>query len=129
MASGVGGQRSASSGWVARCHSDEPMALQVVSTPAMRTRAATPSTTLVLDGLPVDSAVQQVAQQVVARLGLAALHLVDEEVDQGRWSPRRRRSGSSANSSTSRTQPVKVSDSEAGTPEDAAMTRTGICWA
>ena len=43
--------------------------------------------------------------------------------------PRIRSSGSSANSRTSRTQPVKVSDSELGTPRMAAITRTGICWA
>ena len=39
-----------------------------------------------------------------------------------------RRSGSSANSRTSRTQPVKVSDRSSGTPRIFAMTRTGICW-
>ena len=40
-----------------------------------------------------------------------------------------RRSSSSANSSTSRTHPVKVSASSPGTPRMRAMTRTGICWA
>ena len=37
--------------------------------------------------------------------------------------------GSSANSSTSRTQPVKVSAMSEGTPRMRAMTRTGICCA
>ena len=38
------------------------------------------------------------------------------------------RTSSWANSSTSRTQPVNVSDISAGTPSMSAITRTGICW-
>ena len=42
MISGSSTRRLASSGWVARCHSDEPMADHVVSTPAIRVSAAMP---------------------------------------------------------------------------------------
>ena len=45
MRDGSATSRLLSSSWVARCHSDEPIALHVVSIPAIRTRAAVPMTT------------------------------------------------------------------------------------
>ena len=58
------------------------MALQVVSTPAINTRAAIPEHDAVVDRLALDLGVQQLAQQVVARVLAPVLELVDEEVEE-----------------------------------------------
>ena len=62
MQLGLGHQAVAVVGVLARCQSEAPMALQVVSMPAISSRAMVPPTWLGLERLAVDLGLQQVAR-------------------------------------------------------------------
>ena len=104
------------------------MALQVVSTPAISTRAATPNTTLSSTGAPSNSEWSSSLSRSSPGSDLRrATSSMKKPIRPSM--PCRRRAWSSANSRASRTHSVKVSDNALGTPRMEAITRTGICWA
>ena len=93
------------------------MALQVVSIPAMRTSAAVPRTMLSSTRAPSISVWRRSLKRSSPGL-LRRCSRPSRKYPMSPLAPRILRSGSSANSRMSRTQPVKVSDRSSGDAED-----------
>ena len=100
------------------------MALHVVSTPAIRTSAAMPSTMPSSSGAPSTSAPRSSLSRSSPGLRRRSASC-DWKYSRSCSAPCDRRASSSANSRTSRTHPVKASDISLETPRMRAITRTG----
>ena len=115
---------------MARCHSDDPIALHVVSMPAISSSTIDPRTCSYASRLPSSSTFEQVRGEVVARVGRCARRSGGRCTRRAVGSWRSRSSaGRSTCSITLCTNPRNTSSSSGGNPSMRAITLTGMLWA